>query len=162
MTNESLIIDAVLRAWQFNAERIDTFFNALTPEQLEQEVAPGRNRLIYLWGHLAAVHDALFPLLRIGPAHHPQLAATFISSPDRATAVLPPLEELKAAWSDIQEGLWSAFSGWSPSQWLERHTAISEEDFALEPHRNRLAAVLARNTHMAFHYGQAVLTKPRE
>jgi len=34
--------------------------------QLEQQVAPGKNRLIYLWGHLTAVNDGLLPLLGIG------------------------------------------------------------------------------------------------
>jgi len=51
------MIDAALRAWRFNADRIDAFFNALSQDQLEQEIAPGRNRLIYLWGHIAALND---------------------------------------------------------------------------------------------------------
>ena len=58
---ETRMIDSALRAWKSNADRIDKFFGALSPEQLEQEVAPGRNRLIYLWGHIAALNDGLFP-----------------------------------------------------------------------------------------------------
>ena len=58
---ETRMIDSALRAWRSNADRIDKFFGALSPEQLEQEIAPGRNRLIYLWGHIAALNDRLFP-----------------------------------------------------------------------------------------------------
>src|SRR5437870_4364970 len=71
-------------------------------------------------------------------------------------------EQVKLAWNHINEKLVAGFSGWSPTEWLERHTAVSDEDFLQEPHRNRLTVVLSRNTHMAFHFGQAILTKPRE
>ena len=57
---ETRMIDSALRAWKSNADRIDKFFGALSPEQLEQEVAAGRNRLKYLWGHIAALNDGLF------------------------------------------------------------------------------------------------------
>jgi hypothetical protein len=52
-------VDSALRAWKSNVERADRLFGGLSPELLEQEVAPGKNRLIYLWGHLAAVNDGL-------------------------------------------------------------------------------------------------------
>ena len=71
-------------------------------------------------------------------------------------------EQLKQAWSHINEKLLAGFSGWSPAEWLERHTAVSAEDFRREPHRNRFTVVLSRNTHMAYHFGQAILAKPRD
>src|SRR5258708_14831668 len=64
---ETRMINSALRAWNSNADRIDKFFGAVSLEQLEQEIAPGRNRLIYLWGHTAALNDGLFPLLGLGP-----------------------------------------------------------------------------------------------
>jgi hypothetical protein len=69
---ETRLIDSALRAWKFNADRIDKFFGALSPEQLEQEIAPGRNRLIYLWRHIAALNDGLFPLMGLGPSCTPK------------------------------------------------------------------------------------------
>jgi hypothetical protein len=47
----------------------------------------------------------------------------------------------------------------SPSEWLERHAAVSEEDFAREPHRNRFTVLLGRTGHLAYHLGQAMLAK---
>jgi hypothetical protein len=44
----------------------------------------------------------------------------------------------------------------------EKHTSVSAEDFAKEPHRNRYTILLTRTMHMALHFGQFVLTKPRK
>src|SRR5258708_4875886 len=159
---EIRMIDSALRAWKSNADRIDKFFGALSPEQLEQEVAPGRNRLIYLWGHIAALNDGLFPLVGLGPRLYPEMEAMFITNPDRAAIAIYSAEQLKQAWDQTNEKLLAGFSGWSPAEWLERHTAVSVENFLREPHRNRYTVVLSRNTHMAFHFGQAILARPRD
>jgi hypothetical protein len=37
---ETRMIDSAIRVWKSNADRIDKFFGALSPEQLEQEIAP--------------------------------------------------------------------------------------------------------------------------
>jgi len=161
MNAEPQLIDSGLRAWKFNADRIATFFNALSEDQLQQEIAPGRNRLLYLWGHLAAANDALFPLLGIGPKLHPELDAMFFANPDRAVASVLSRSELKDVSSQINDALWTAFSGWTTEEWLQKHTSVSDEDFLREPHRNRYTVMLSRNTHMAFHYGQAILGKAR-
>ena len=93
--SEERMIDAALRAWRFNADRIDAFFNALSQDQLEQEIAPGRNRLIYLGGHIAAVNDGLFPLLGLGPKLYPEMEAMLIANPDRAVVTIYSAEQVK-------------------------------------------------------------------
>ena len=82
MSTENSLIDAALRGWKSNVERVDKLFGTLSPEQLEQQVKPGKNRLIYLWGHLAAVNDGLLPLLGIGERLHPEFDEMFITKPD--------------------------------------------------------------------------------
>ena len=67
MTLETSLIDSALRNWRSTIDRTGKLFGKLSPEQLLQEVAPGKNRLIYLWGHLTAFNDALIPLLGFGP-----------------------------------------------------------------------------------------------
>lgn len=162
MTAEQQLVDATLRAWKFNADRIEKFFADLSDEQLEQEIAPERNRLIYLLGHFVAVHDRMLPLLGIGPRLHEHLDAPFLTAADRAVATLPPSADLKSALADVNEALWTAFNAWSPADWLARHTSVTEEEFAKEPHRNRMSVLLSRNSHAAFHYGQMILVKPRD
>jgi DinB superfamily len=159
MSSEASFVDVALRSWKSNVDRAGTFFGALSPEELQKEVAPGKNRLIYIWGHLAAVNDRMLAILGLGERLHPELDAMFLSNPDKAVELTLPPEKLKHIWDEIDERLWTGISGLSPSQWLEKHTAVSDSDYAREPHRNRFAILLSRTTHLAYHLGQAVLTK---
>src|SRR5579863_7195915 len=52
MTNEELFLAVALNGWKGNVERADKMFSGLSEEELLKEVAQGKNRLIYLWGHL--------------------------------------------------------------------------------------------------------------
>ena len=161
MTAEKSLIDSALRGWKSNVERADKLFGELSPRELEQEVAPGKIRLIYLWGHLTAVNDALLPLLGIGERLHPEFDGMFISNPDKSVPLTVSGQSLKAAWQEINQKLWEGFSKFSASDWAQRHTAVSEEDFEREPHRNRFTVLLGRSTHLAYHLGQATLARPK-
>ena len=161
MTNEQLFVDTALRAWKFNVDRVENSFSTLSDAQLETRVAPGRNRLLYLLGHLAAVHDRMLPLLGVGERRHPELDKVFLEEADSGGPSPVGTSVLKQILADTDRELWTAFSKWTPAEWLSRHTSVSEEDFAKEPHRNRLSVLLSRNSHLAFHHGQIVLTEAR-
>jgi hypothetical protein len=157
MTTETSLTDAALRAWKTNIDRTGKFFAALTEEQLQQEVAPGKNRLIYLLGHLTAINDALLPLLGLGQRIHPELDAIFVTNPDRSIEKTLSGEELKRIWATTNDVLWTAFTKLSPTDWLQKHASVSDEDFKREPHRNRYSVLLSRTTHLAYHLGQVKL-----
>ena len=156
MSEQALVVSAV-NSWKTSIERADKIFSPLDNEQLQKEVAPGKNRLIYLLGHLTAVHDRMLPLLGLGERLHPELDPLFITSPDRAVAELPAAGDLKKSWSDVNGKLLAGFANLSPAQWLEKHSSVSEEDFAKDPSRNRFAILLSRTSHIAFHVGQTAL-----
>ena len=122
-----------------------------------REVAPGRNRLIYLWGHLTAIHDAMFPILGLGERLHAELDAILISPPDKTAAQLPSARQLKKYWDEVNGKLLSQFENLSADEWLLRHHAMSEEDYAKDPTRNRLAVLLSRTNHVSYHLGQMTL-----
>ena len=103
-----------------------------------------------------------FPLLGLGAKRHPDLYAMFLKNPDRTVVDIYSGRELAVAADEINRGLLTAFNQWTTDDWLQKHTAVSAEDFAREPHRNRFAVVVARNAHMAYHFGQAILTRPRK
>src|ERR1700678_997385 len=105
MTTEKSLIDSALRGWKFNVEGSEKLFGDLSAKQLEEEVAPGKNRLIYLWGHLAAVNDRLLPLLGIGERLHPEFDGMFISNPDKSVPLTVSEQSLKAAWQEINKKL---------------------------------------------------------
>ena len=162
MSTENSLIDAALRGWKSNVERVDKLFGTLSPKQLEQQVTPGKNRLIYLWGHLAAVNDGLLPLLGIAERLYPELDAMFISKPDRSVELTETAQSLKLAWDKINQKLWEGFSKFSPADWAGRHTAVSEEEFKREPNRSKFTVLLGRTAHMSYHVGQAMLARPKD
>jgi hypothetical protein len=162
MSTENALIDSALRTWKQNIDRTDKLFSALSEEQLQKEIAPGKNRLIYLWGHLTAVNDMLLPLLGAGPRLHPELDASFIKNPDRSSPDTLTGKDLKRIWDEINQSLWTAYAKLTPSEWLQKHTTVSEEDFKKEPHRNRFMVLLGRTGHLAYHLGQAALVKGRD
>ena len=140
-------------------DRASQFFSSLTPAELELEVAPARNRLIYIWGHLTAINDAIFPLFGLGPRRNPELDKIFVTEPDRAVNPIPVSLNLKETWTQTDADLWQEFQRLSPSDWLQRHQGVSPEDFIREPHRNRYASLLGRTAHLAYHLGQAMLAQ---
>lgn len=161
MTNEEMFVNLGLRNWKLGTDRADKFFKGQSEEALHREIAPSRNRLIYLWGHLTAVNDALLPLLGFGPRLHLELDAMFIKNPDRSVEPVLSGAEVGRCWTVINESLWNHFQSLTPAQWLEKHTSVSEADFAREPHRNRFNVLLGRTGHLAEHLGQALLVDPR-
>ena len=161
MTPDQMVIDAAISSWQQVVTRIGALCSGLSEEQLLVEAAPGKNRILYLWGHLTAVHDAMFSVLRTGERLHPELDAIFITQPDRAQP-LPKSAEIARFWEAIHTALLSTFATLDPHEWLERHGSVSAEEFERNPTRNRLAVLLSRTNHASYHSGQMMLAKRKE
>src|ERR1700730_5411958 len=63
MGNEGSCVVLGLKVWKTQIDRADKLFGTLSSEGVLREIAPGRNTVLYLWGHLTAIHDAMLPLL---------------------------------------------------------------------------------------------------
>jgi DinB superfamily len=159
MESGVLLVDSALRLWNTTLDRASKHFGGLSEEQLRQPIAPGKNRPIYLWGHLTAVSDALLPLLGIGDRLHPELDAIYLSNPDGPAAENLSGKEMQRIWDEVNARLSAGFAKFTAEDWVARHTAVSAEDFAREPHRNRFTILLGRTNHMSYHLGQAALVK---
>ena len=157
MGNEGTYIALGLKVWKAQIERADKLFGSLSSEEVLREIAPGRNRLLYLWGHLTAIHDAMLPLLGIGERLHPEFDVAFVSNPDKSQAAIPSHEQVRQAWSAVNGELRKGIEGLSWSDWLQRHSAVSEEDFAKDASRSRFSILLSRTNHLSYLLGQAVL-----
>jgi hypothetical protein len=161
MSTENSLVDSALRNWNQQTERANEVFAQRPEPQLLQEIAPGKNRLIYIWGHLTSINDALIPLLGFGERLYPELDPMFVKNPDRAVPILSA-KDLKHQWDEINARLGAEFAKLTPADWVQKHTTVSEEDFKKEPHRNRFTILLGRTGHMAYHIGQAILADSRK
>jgi hypothetical protein len=158
-TPTEVLISTGLHSWEQSIKRATSFFDGCTDEDLQKEILPGKNRIIYLLGHLVAIHDRMQPLLGLGERQWPELDALFVTNPDNPSAIFPPVAQLREQWTTVNQRLGMAFKSWTSAEWLQRHTAVSEEDFAREPHRNRYGVVLNRAGHVQYHLGQLVWFK---
>jgi len=159
MNTTQLMLKMIFDRWYASIKSCDTLLNSLTDEQLQKEIAPNKNRGVYLLGHLIAVHDDMLILLNMGDKLYPQLHKTFIDSPDKSVKEIPSAKELRSCWSKQCEVMKQKFESLKADEWLEKHTAVSAEDFSKEPHRNKLNIIITRTSHLQYHMGQLVLLK---
>lgn len=158
---ENLTKKTVLNSWKSVNHRFNEVISQFSEEDLKKEIAPGRNRVLYIVGHVTATNDRLFALLGIGERKYRDLDSAYIDQPDGAAddPIVP--SALRAASEDVARCITEALERFSPENWLEKHTAVSDEDFAKDPGRNRLAVVLSRTNHMSYHLGQIMLVHSR-
>ncbi|MDB5273935.1 MAG: DinB family protein [Chitinophagaceae bacterium] len=148
-----------LLSWETQISRADKTFQKLSDEQLWQEVSPGRNRGVYLLGHLVAVNDGMFTLFGLGERLHPELDEAFLKNADKAGFDFPSTADLRQYWLDVHSKLNEKFQALSAEEWFQRHNAMTDEDLAKEPSRNKLSVLLNRTAHVAYHLGQVALIK---
>lgn len=159
MNNTHTMVKMILDRWNASLKNLDSLLDSIADEQLEKETSPGRNKGTYILGHLIAVHDHMLPLLNFGERKYPELEKTYIDSPDKAMNDYHSAKELRTIWNEQKADLKQKMEGLTAEQWFEKHTAVTEEDFAKEPHRNKLNIILTRTTHLAYHTGQMVYLK---
>jgi DinB superfamily len=159
MTNEEILSVTVLNSWKLVISRFDKVLSELSDEQLQEQIAPGKNRVFYLVGHLIATHDRMFPLLGLGERLHPELDEKYIANPDRVLVDPLSTTELRRAWAEVNSKLTIGLERFTLEDWLQKHTAVSDEDFVTDPTRNRIAVVISRTSHASYHSGQAILAK---
>jgi len=152
-------INLSLHAWNAQNTNFNKLLTDLTDDQLNKEIAAGKNTGTYLLGHLVAVSDALLPLLGFGERLFPALENIFIKNPDKSGLEKPSIAELKQHLAEVNTKLNAHIEATAPADWLQKHTAVTTEAFEKEPHRNKLNVLISRTTHMAYHLGQMVLLK---
>ena len=157
MQTENLMIQSVLSNWRLTITRLSTLFGGLSQAEFLEEVAPGRNRIVYVLGHLTAVHDSTLEVLGFGTRNHPELDEVFIKNPDRVIEALLPVADLMSFWDKVNQRLYDGMESLSLKQWVGRHRAVSDEDFVKNPTRSCLTVVLNRTNHASYHLGQLEL-----
>lgn len=162
MNHQDVFVKMAKDNWQSQIKAFNNTLDKLSDEQLAQDIAPGRNSGTYLLGHLATVHDMMMPLLRFETnTLHPELTPIFLHAPDKTVPHALSAAQLRAQWKEISDKLQAHIDSVPADEWFTRHNNISEEDFAKEPHRNRLNVLIGRTNHLSYHGGQVALLVPR-
>ena len=149
----------VLDRWSTEINKFTDIINFMADERLMDEIAPGKNRGIYVLGHVIVVNDDALPVLNFGSKLYPELIDIFLKSPDKAVAQIPSAAELRTAWKLLNEQMTEKMNSLSAEDWFDKHNSVSVEDFAREPHRNKLNIIITRTTHLSYHTGQLMLLK---
>lgn len=153
---KELFIKMAISAWETHNIRVTKLLDSLSDDQLLAETAPGRNRGVYLIGHLATVSDGLFALMGWGERLYPQYEVPFLKEADDKTSSDISVKDLRECWSNLHVKVTEHISKMKSDEWFTKHTAVSEEDFIKEPHRNKLNILINRTNHMSYHLGQLV------
>ncbi len=156
---KQVMVKMTLDRWHSLINIFDAILDSITDEQLQKEIAPDKNRGIYLLGHLIAVHDNMMPLLNFGEKLFPGLTEPFLNSPDKSVNEIPSAKELRTSWTKMNNVLNQNFEKLQPEEWFQKHTSVSAEDFIKEPHRNKLNILITRTSHLSWHCGQFELLK---
>jgi len=131
--------------------------DTLSDEKFNAPILVHGNSPSWIFGHLADTDDRLLELFGIRGRLYPELGKIYHN--ERGTNQTGHLSkaELTEKWNAVSAELGKAFTSWSESDWMSRHSAVSEEDFKKEPHRNRLNVMLGRVGHKASHLGQVAM-----
>ena len=151
-----------LHSWNTQITRAEKVFSSYTEAEFYKPVAPGKNRIIYLYGHLATIHDALKETLGLAKCNRPELVTIFLHNADNPAAEFPSYVDLKRYWNEVHDELRELFINLPAEEWFKRHNSMTDSDFEKDPSRNRLSVLLNRANHIAYHLGQVVLVKPGE
>ena len=153
-TKEELAIQMILSAWQNGLQSINKTLSVLSDEDLNSEVAAGKNKAVWIVGHLAAVNDSLFKILELGEKINPKYEEYFTKGD--AEMEIPSVSETRKYWEDTLTQL-SKIAGLTTNDWFQKHGLVSSEDFVKEPQRNKLNVLISRTFHLAHHKGQLEL-----
>ena len=123
----------VVDSWYSTVKRANALFDKLSDEEMMNEVAPNRNRGIYLIGHLAAVNDMLLPLLNLREQMYPELKSSFIRTPDNPEVQPFTVAQLRQYWAAVNSELQKHFNNLTDDEWL-KNTILSQLKILLKSH----------------------------
>ena len=148
----------LLDMWRNKIHESTEMFESLGANMAMEPVAPGKNRVIYLLGHLLVIHDAIFDSLELGKRRYAHYDVLFLT-PQHPANAYPPFGLLLQEWIVLNEDLTRQLSSLSHSQWQSKLHYVSEADFILKPYKNRFCGFQCLITHLYHHSGQMELIR---
>jgi uncharacterized damage-inducible protein DinB len=158
MEQRQIFIQMAMKAWNIHINRVNKFLEEHTDESLSNEIAPGKNSIVYLLGHLIATNDTMLSLFG-GTRQYANFDEAFVINPDKSGLPMPDASFLRTEWKKSIQILTDFFEKMSAEDWFSKHAVMTDEDLVKEPGRNKLSVLINRTNHVAYHLGQLVLAK---
>ena len=158
---KDFFIRMALKSWNIQVAGATKFFDSVDDASLKREVAPGKNTILYLLGHLIAVNDGMISLFGLGERQYADLDEAFVTNPDKSGFEMPDAATLKAAWKKSNETLSAYFEKMNADDWFARHNSMTDQDLINDPGRNKLSVLLNRTNHLSYHLGQLMLANEK-
>ena len=152
------MIGQLLDMWENKVQETTEVFRSLGESRAREAVAPGKNRVIYLLGHLLVMHDGIFETLELGGRTCKGYDELFLL-PQHAANQYPSYHLLLEQWIALNKTLTFKLRQLSPQQWRSKHRYISEADFESHPNKNRFCGFQCLLTHLYHHAGQLALIR---
>ncbi len=143
--------------WDTYNKRMQKVIDTISEQNFNAPIVTNGNSPSWLLGHLVDTDDKLLELFGISNRLFPELEKIYHHERGSNQTGHLSKGELATKWAAISAALNKAFKSWSESDWLSRHTAVTEEDFKKEPQRNKLNVMLSRVSHKASHLGQIAM-----
>lgn len=150
-----ITVKMILSQWQLATQRLSATIEELTNQQLETQVAKDRNTGVWIITHLIIVNENILKVTGFGETKQETLVEQL------ANGIVLNASELRAVWKETTERISTIIANVPAERWLQKHTSVSEEDFAKDTTRNNLMIVLSRLMHMMYHAGQLGLLKTK-
>jgi hypothetical protein len=120
MTKE-IFVRMALKSWDIQVTNASKFFESIDEASMSREVAPGKNTILYLLGHLIAVNDGMISLFGLGERQFSHFDEAFVKNPDKAGFEMPDGATLKADWQKSNQTLSTYFKNMSAEDWFAYH-----------------------------------------
>lgn len=151
-----ITIKMILSQWRLAIQRLSATIDELTNEQLEKQVADGRNTGVWILTHVITANEIILKVTCFGETKHEALAEQLTNGN------LADTDELRTTWNEIKERINAIIDNVSIEKWLQINTAVSQDDFAKDSSRNNLLILFSRLLHMMYHAGQLGLLKTKK
>lgn len=158
MEKTDFFISQFIDQWENKIIETTELFGSLGAGNSMLRLAPCKNRVIYLLGHLLVVHDRMFEILEIDERKFDSYDDLFLT-PQHASNIYPDYDLMLVQWKSLNDSLTFRLKQFTSDDWLAKHRFVSEDDFSKNKKRNKFSVLLSRNAHLFHHAGQLSLVQ---
>ncbi len=134
-------------------EWVNIYINSLTDEEFEMELSPGKNRGVWILGHMITSDDEFSVFMGKGDLLFPYYPELFgQGSKLQPLQSYPEVSELRQQWNDVIEKNKNIYENLKDEELEQPHNNIVEgkEDFF----KTKARVIMAWHLHQMYHAGQ--------